>query len=200
MYVRQTAGIVLSVGGIFLGHAHGGRQFPPSAHQSLGSIIFIPLLFQLLVGIYLKLHIHERTIRPYAVILHGIIGKSYPIWGWVQMLFGAIVLLGYCRGGHLGQCLAHYIMVSEKLVVSISRTDVKPREAVSLLTALSWPLCLSPVKDGSVGMGMRQNCMTRRSSPYGYAGQFSCGVCILITWLCRSQGIGTVHLRLPVPI
>jgi hypothetical protein len=35
----------------------------------------------------------------------------YPIFGWVQMLFGAIAFNGYCRGGHLGQCLAHYIMV-----------------------------------------------------------------------------------------
>jgi hypothetical protein len=102
---------VLTFGGIFLGHAHGGRKFPASAHEKLGSIIVIPILAQLALGVYLKLHIHERTIRPYAVTLHGIIGKSYPIWGWVQMLFGAIVFGGYCRGGHINQCLAHYIMV-----------------------------------------------------------------------------------------
>ena len=66
---------------------------------------------QLALGIYLKLHIHERSIRPYVVVLHGIIGKAYPIIGWTQMLFGAIAYMGYCRGGHLGQCLAHYIMV-----------------------------------------------------------------------------------------
>jgi hypothetical protein len=28
------------------------------------------------------------------------------------MLFGALTLGGYCRGGHLPQCLAHYIMGS----------------------------------------------------------------------------------------
>jgi hypothetical protein len=28
------------------------------------------------------------------------------------MLFGATTLGGYCRGGHLPQCLAHYIMGS----------------------------------------------------------------------------------------
>jgi hypothetical protein len=28
------------------------------------------------------------------------------------MLFGALVLRGYCYGGNLGQCLAHYIMGS----------------------------------------------------------------------------------------
>jgi hypothetical protein len=68
-------------------------------------------LAQLVLGVYLKLHIHERTLRPYAVLAHGVLGKSYPIWGWVQMLFGAIVLGGYCEGGHINQCLAHYIMV-----------------------------------------------------------------------------------------
>jgi hypothetical protein len=109
---RQSVGILLTFGGIVLGHTHGGREFPPSAHEKLGSIIVIPLLIQLVLGIYLKLHIHERSIRPYAVVLHGIVGKSYPIWGWVQMLFGGFLLVGdYCRGGRLGQCLAHYIMV-----------------------------------------------------------------------------------------
>lgn len=94
----QTTGIALAFAGIFLGHAHGGRQFPTSAHEKLGNIIVIPLLAQLVLGIYLKLHIHERTLRPYVVVVHGIIGKSYPIWGWVQMLFGAIIFLGYCQG------------------------------------------------------------------------------------------------------
>ena len=72
-------------------------------------MIFVAV--QLVLGIYLKLHIHERSIRPYAVVLHGIVGKAYPIIGWTQMLFRAIAYMGYCRGGHLGQCLAHYIMV-----------------------------------------------------------------------------------------
>lgn len=77
----------------------------------MANIMLIPIALQLALGIYLKLHIHERSLRPYAVILHGIVGKAYPVIGWAQMLFGAITFRGYCRGGHLGQCLAHYIMV-----------------------------------------------------------------------------------------
>ena len=77
----------------------------------MASILFVPIALQLFLGIYLKLHIHERTIRPWAVRLHDVVGKAYPILGWVQMLFGAIAFRGYCRDGNLGQCLAHYIMV-----------------------------------------------------------------------------------------
>lgn len=95
-----------------LGHSHKGRAFSHSAHGTYANILFIPMGLQLALGIYLKLHIHERSIRPWAVRLHGVVGKSYPILAWVQMLFGAIVFRGYCQGGHLGQCLAHYIMGS----------------------------------------------------------------------------------------
>ena len=77
----------------------------------MANILYVPLALQLALGIYLKLHIHEETLRPWAVRLHGVVGKAYPILGWVQMLFGAIAFRGYCRGGNLGQCLAHYIMV-----------------------------------------------------------------------------------------
>lgn len=72
------------------------------------------MALQLLLGVYLKLHIHEQTFRPWAVRLHGVVGKAYPILAWVQMLFGAIAFGGYCRGGNLGQCLAHYIMVRRR--------------------------------------------------------------------------------------
>ncbi|EIW75228.1 hypothetical protein CONPUDRAFT_112498 [Coniophora puteana RWD-64-598 SS2] len=108
----QSTGIALTIGGIFLGHAHKGRQFLRSAHGPFAKILLLPVAIQLALGVYLKLHIHERTIRPYAVKAHGIVGKAYPILGWVQMLFGSISFRGYCRGGHLGQCLAHYIMGS----------------------------------------------------------------------------------------
>ncbi|KAI0065516.1 hypothetical protein BV25DRAFT_1821953 [Artomyces pyxidatus] len=106
----QSAGFALTLGGYILGHAHKGRQFKASAHGTFADIIFIPIVLQIVLGIYLKLHIHERTLRPYAVRAHGIVGKAYPVIGWVQMLFGAIAFRGYCRGDHLGQCLAHYIM------------------------------------------------------------------------------------------
>jgi hypothetical protein len=75
------------------------------------NILLVPITAQLALGVYLKLHIHERTLRPWAVRAHGMVGKSYPVLGWTQLLFGSIVFRGYCRDGALGQCLAHYIMV-----------------------------------------------------------------------------------------
>ncbi|KAI0954682.1 hypothetical protein AcW1_006493 [Taiwanofungus camphoratus] len=108
----QSAGFALTAAGYILGHAHGGRAFLASAHGTMAWILFIPITLQLFLGIYLKLHIHEETFRPWAVRLHGVVGKAYPILGWTQMLFGAIAFRGYCRGDHLGQCLAHYIMGS----------------------------------------------------------------------------------------
>ena len=110
--VSQSAGFLLTAGGYLLGHSHKGRSFSHSAHGTFANIMFAPMALQLVLGVYLKLHIHEQSIRPYAVKAHSIVGKSYPILGWVQMLFGAIVFRGYCLGGHLGQCLAHYIMGS----------------------------------------------------------------------------------------
>ncbi|EIM86922.1 uncharacterized protein STEHIDRAFT_57552 [Stereum hirsutum FP-91666 SS1] len=106
----QVTGFALTIGGYILGHAHKGRQFLHSAHGTYANILFAPIAAQFFLGVYLKLHIHERTLRPWAVRAHGVLGKAWPIMGWVQMLFGAIAFRGYCRGGHLGQCLAHYIM------------------------------------------------------------------------------------------
>ena len=103
----------MTAAGYILGHSHKGRMFQSSVHGSFAQILFLPMAAQLLLGIYLRMHIHEQTLRPWAVRAHGIVGKSYPILAWTQMLFGAITFRGYCRGGHLGQCLAHYIMVCQ---------------------------------------------------------------------------------------
>ncbi|KAF7798706.1 hypothetical protein EIP86_009930 [Pleurotus ostreatoroseus] len=108
----QSCAIAFTLGGYILGHSHGGRAFLAGAHGVMANILFVPIFLQLALGIYLKLHIHEETIRPWAVRAHGVVGKAYPILGWIQMLFGAIAFRGYCRGGALGQCLAHYIMGS----------------------------------------------------------------------------------------
>ncbi|KAF8825530.1 hypothetical protein HHX47_DHR6000029 [Lentinula edodes] len=108
----QSTGIALTLGGYILGHSHKGRAFLASAHGITANLLLIPIFTQLFLGIYLKLHINEKTLRPWAVRLHGTVGKCYPILGWTQMLFGAITFRGYCRGEHLGQCLAHYIMGS----------------------------------------------------------------------------------------
>ncbi|KAI6149614.1 hypothetical protein BKA82DRAFT_4131337 [Pisolithus tinctorius] len=108
----QSVGFALTLGGIFLGHAHGGRQFRHSMHGSIGSWIVVPIFTQLILGIYLKLHIHQETLRPYAVRAHGILGRLWPILGWVQSLFGVIVLRDLCGPNGAGQCAAHYIMGS----------------------------------------------------------------------------------------
>lgn len=140
----QSTGIALTLGGYILGHAHGGRAFLAGVHGTMANIILIPIVLQLALGVYLKLHIHEETIRPWAVRAHGVVGKMYPILGWVQMLFGAIAFRGYCRGDNLGQCLAHYIMVSMLLFIWCRRSvtpRLECREAASSLTALSWRSC-----------------------------------------------------------
>jgi len=69
----QTAALVLTAGGYLLGHKHGGRKFPESLHEIASNIIMVPLLIQAVLGVYLKLHIHEKSIRPWAVLAHGIV-------------------------------------------------------------------------------------------------------------------------------
>ncbi|KAF8654668.1 hypothetical protein AX16_003485 [Volvariella volvacea WC 439] len=108
----QSVGFLATFAGYIFAHNHKGRQFSHSFHGTFANILYAPIFGQLFLGIYLKLHIHEETIRPYAVVAHGILGKSYPLLGWTQMVMGAATLGGYCRGGALGQCLAHYIMGS----------------------------------------------------------------------------------------
>ncbi len=82
---------------------------------------------QILLGIYLKLHLsrglHGR-IRRYIVMFHGILGKAFPVVSWVQMLFGGITALGFCRADHTGQCLAHFIMGSAFIGYGILLTIV----------------------------------------------------------------------------
>ncbi|KAF8840401.1 hypothetical protein BDN67DRAFT_968591 [Paxillus ammoniavirescens] len=127
----QSLAFALTFGGIILGHAHAGRQFPRSFHGSMGSWLLLPILAQLLLGVYLKLHIHERTLRPYAVRAHGVIGRLWPILGWVQGLFGVIVLRGLCGEEGAGQCAAHYIMGSAFIAYGIIL-------AVLLLVGENW--------------------------------------------------------------
>jgi len=35
-------------------------------------------------GIFLKLHIMEKTVRPWIVRVHGILGKFFPVIGWTR--------------------------------------------------------------------------------------------------------------------
>ncbi|KAI9850485.1 MAG: hypothetical protein M1838_005623 [Thelocarpon superellum] len=111
----QVGGIILAILGYFLGHSHGGRQFAPNIHASFASSLMLMLLVQILLGVYLRLHLSRgfhTPLRKWVVIGHGVVGKVLPVASWVQMLFGGITALGFCQADHLGQCLAHFIMGS----------------------------------------------------------------------------------------
>ncbi|POY74675.1 hypothetical protein BMF94_2437 [Rhodotorula taiwanensis] len=109
----QSIGIVLSLAGNFLGHHHAGRSFHMTAHAHFASYLWWYMISQAAMGVFLKLHVLEGSrVRKGVVVAHGIVGKSFPVVGWVQMIFGGIAALGYCFGDHLGQCLAHFIMGS----------------------------------------------------------------------------------------
>ena len=125
---------MLSVAGYFLGHKHGGRQFAPNIHATFATSLSVMLATQVVFGIYLKLHLEKGIhfhIRRYTLIAHGVVGKALPVVSWVQMLFGAITALGFCRRDHLGQCLAHFIMGSSFIAYGIVLT-------VLLLVGQGW--------------------------------------------------------------
>ncbi|CAG8306389.1 unnamed protein product [Penicillium salamii] len=111
----QTVGTVIAVLAYFLGHAHKGRQFDKNLHASFANWLMLMLVAQIVLGVYLKLHLEkagQARIRWIFVLAHGIVGKIMPVVSWAQMLFGGIAALGFCRDDHLGQCLAHFIMGS----------------------------------------------------------------------------------------
>ena len=118
---------MIAIVGYFLGHLHKGRQFAPNIHASFATSLMLMLIIQVALGVYLKMHlekgIHAR-VRPYMVKLHGLFGKLMPVVSWVQMLFGGITMLGFCRGDHLGQCLAHFIMGSAFIGYGIVMTII----------------------------------------------------------------------------
>lgn len=112
----QVAGTALAILGYALGHMHGGREFRHNnVHSKFASPISILLFAQILMGIYLKLHLEKGIngkIRRFVKMGHGFVGKALPVLSWTQMLFGGITALGFCQGDHIGQCLAHFIMGS----------------------------------------------------------------------------------------
>ncbi|KAK5459875.1 hypothetical protein LTS15_004004 [Exophiala xenobiotica] len=123
----QIVGTVVATVAYFLGHMHKGRQFKhPNIHASFANSLVLMLIVQVGLGAGLKLHLEEKSGwigrmfggkmgrggRRGVVVVHGWLGKVMPIVAWTQMLFGGIVAMGYCRGDHLGQCLAHFIMGS----------------------------------------------------------------------------------------
>ncbi|GAA5819942.1 hypothetical protein JCM11251_005420 [Rhodosporidiobolus azoricus] len=109
----QSLTVVLSLCGNYLGHHHKGRSFHMTAHAHFAGYLWWYMITQTALGVFLKLHVLEGTLwRRGAVFVHGVVGKSFPIVGWTQMLMGGIAALGFCFGGHFGQCLAHFIMGS----------------------------------------------------------------------------------------
>ncbi|RAL10078.1 Ytp1 family protein [Aspergillus homomorphus CBS 101889] len=121
----QIVGTVVAVVAYFMGHAHKGRQFAKNVHASFANTLMLMMVVQIVLGVYLKLHltkgIHGR-IRRVFVIAHGVVGKAMPVASWVQMLFGGITAMGFCRDDHLGQCLAHFIMGSAFIAYGILLT------------------------------------------------------------------------------
>lgn len=123
----QIFGTIVAVLGYFLGHLHKGRAFAPNAHASFANILMFMLVAQVGMGIYLRLHLTKGIngkVRGIVVTGHSVVGKLMPIVSWVQMLLGGIAALGYCRGDHLGQCLAHFIMGSGFICYGVLLTVV----------------------------------------------------------------------------
>ncbi|KAI2463820.1 hypothetical protein F4781DRAFT_415324 [Annulohypoxylon bovei var. microspora] len=122
----QVLGTALAILGYALGHMHGGREFRHNnVHSKFASPISLLLFVQILMGIYLKLHLEKGIngkIRRFVKIGHGIVGKAMPVLSWTQMLFGGITALGFCQDDHLGQCLAHFIMGSAFIAYGIILT------------------------------------------------------------------------------
>lgn len=107
--------LALTSSGYVLGHSHGGRSFPHTAHGTVASLLIPTLLLQGSLGTYLKLHLRwrgESSVRPIVIFIHSQVGKLFVILGWLQMVLGVITLRSWCRGGATGQCLAHHIMGS----------------------------------------------------------------------------------------
>ncbi|KAI0531964.1 hypothetical protein GGR58DRAFT_518098 [Xylaria digitata] len=122
----QVAGTALAILGYALGHMHGGREFRhDNVHSKFATPISFMLFAQVILGIYLKLHIERGIhgkIRRVVKLGHGILGKALPVFAWTQMLFGGITALGFCQGDHVGQCLAHFIMGSAFIAYGILLT------------------------------------------------------------------------------
>lgn len=142
----QIAATAIFVPAYFLGHMHKGRQFAgPHIHAYFANVVLLMLIGQVTLGAGLKLHLENKKGwvgrvfggkgglygRRMIVITHGLIGKIFPVVSWAQMLFGGIVAMGYCRGDHLGQCLAHFIMGSAFIGYGIVMT-------IMLLVGQAW--------------------------------------------------------------
>lgn len=85
----QLITIFLSLSGNYLGHHHRGRSFHKTAHEGFAGYMWWYMISQGGLGIFLKLHVLEgKVVRKIAKGAHRVVGLSFPIVGWVQMIFG----------------------------------------------------------------------------------------------------------------
>ncbi|KAK8041043.1 hypothetical protein PG994_014050 [Apiospora phragmitis] len=130
----QSVGGVLALLGYALGHMHGGREFGYNIHSIFATPLMFLLLGQVVMGIYLKLHLEKGIhgkVRRFVKLGHGIVGKAMPVLAWTQMVFGGIATLGFCHGEHFTQCLAHHIMGSSFIAYGVL-------SAIVLLVGQGW--------------------------------------------------------------
>lgn len=124
----QILGSCLAIAGYFLGHAHKGRSFPAgNIHSKFATWVMLTAIVQVSIGVILKLHIDRGflgKIRQVLVKIHLVIAILFPVMSWVQMVFGAITVPGFCHEDHLGQCLAHEIMGSSFIAYGIYLTTM----------------------------------------------------------------------------
>ncbi|KAI8992103.1 putative integral membrane protein [Mycotypha africana] len=119
----QVLGTALFVIGLFLAHAHNGRNYEPHiAHRWFANIVIWTVILQVVIGAFLKLHLERGIygkIRPVISKIHKVMGASIPVIGYVQIVLGVIASVGFCYGDHTGQCLAHFIMGSSFVAYGI---------------------------------------------------------------------------------
>lgn len=119
----QLVGVALVVIGFVLGHAHEGREFSAdNVHRSFASTVVLTLAFQVFLGFYLKLHLEKgpnRWFRPFSVKAHKVVGIMLLIFGYIQMIFGVVTSVGWCRDDHLDQCVTHFVLGSSFVAYGI---------------------------------------------------------------------------------
>ncbi|KAJ1913314.1 hypothetical protein H4219_005256 [Mycoemilia scoparia] len=111
----QSVGTAFSIVGFVLGHMHKGRMFKEGVHSKMAWAMLWLLVAQVVVGIYLRLRLSRffrDPLRPYLRFAHKWLGVGHFLMSYAQILTGALTWLDFCRGGYLGQCLAHFIMGS----------------------------------------------------------------------------------------
>ncbi|KAK0282612.1 hypothetical protein LTS00_012125 [Friedmanniomyces endolithicus] len=78
----QTLASCIAIVGYFLGHAHKGRQFAKNAHSGFATWLMLMLVGQVVLGVYLRLHIEKGflgRVRKGLVRAHAVLGGIIPV-------------------------------------------------------------------------------------------------------------------------